>query len=143
VAEAEALLTAYPKLRFLPDTGHLTVAGEDVVKVIERNFGRIEAVHLKDWRAEFGRAYPFYSQGFTELGRGDVCLVETLRCLKDRGFEGWLVVEQDVALDAFKSAADSQEWLLARFKDLDIPLRYVGRRPTRQEGTENGPSRNT
>ena len=72
--EAEELLGEHPKLRFLPDTAHLTVAGDDVIATMDRNFDRIEAVHVKDWTGEFGRAYQFYSFGFIELGRGDMNL---------------------------------------------------------------------
>jgi sugar phosphate isomerase/epimerase len=116
VQEAEAWLAQHPRLRFLPDTAHLTVAGEDVVEVLERNFDRIDAIHLKDWTAEFGRAYQFYSRGFVELGRGDVRLNEILRYLKDRDYRGWLVVEQDSSEAPSESAFESREWLRREYQ---------------------------
>jgi inosose dehydratase len=109
--EAENLLKQFPKLRFLPDTAHLTVAGEDVVSTLERNFDQIAAIHLKDWTAEFGRAYQFYSRGFVELGKGDVVLGKILTFLKSRNYQGWLVVEQDASSSPLMSAKSSRVWL--------------------------------
>ncbi len=71
-ADVDDYLGKHGGLRFLPDTAHLTVAGEDVKAVIDNHYGRIEAIHLKDWTAEYGRAYQFYGRGFVELGEGDV-----------------------------------------------------------------------
>ncbi len=113
--EAEALLEKHPKLRFLPDVAHLTVAGEDVVAVLDRNFDRLEAVHLKDWNAEFGRAYQFYARGFTELGRGDVELDKVIGLLKKREYSGWLIVDQDYTPCPRESAIESLRWLRARY----------------------------
>jgi sugar phosphate isomerase/epimerase len=110
-ADAEMYLGKYARLQFLPDTAHLTVAGQDVVKVIDRNYERIQAIHLKDWTAEFGRAYQFYSRGFVELGQGDVLLEEVIRFLKQRNYKRWIVVEQDVTPDPFQSALASRQWL--------------------------------
>lgn len=113
-SEAEAVMNRYPQLRFLPDTAHLTVAGEDVRAVLERNYHRIEAVHLKDWSAVFGRAYQFYSRGFTELGKGDVLLDGVIDLLKKAGYNGWLVVEEDATMDPAGSAQRSRDWLRKR-----------------------------
>lgn len=113
-SEAERLLEDNNALRFLPDTAHLMVAGDDVVDVIDRNFRRIEAIHLKDWSAEYGRAYQFYSRGFVELGTGDVPVSDVVRYLKRKSFSGWIVVEQDMTEDPFRSANASREWLAKR-----------------------------
>jgi sugar phosphate isomerase/epimerase len=106
--------TEYARLEFLPDTAHLTVAGEDVVRIIEDHFDRIAAIHIKDWTAEWGRAYMFYSRGFTELGSGDVHLVELLKVLKARNYRKWLVIEQDTSDNPSLSATRSRDWLRAR-----------------------------
>lgn len=113
-ADADELFRAhsgYASLRFMPDTGHLTVAGEDVLDVIGRFFNRIDAVHLKDWSAEFGRAYQFYSRGFVPLGHGDVPLTDVINFLKVRRYGGWLVVEQDVSPNPVHHAEVSRRWL--------------------------------
>jgi sugar phosphate isomerase/epimerase len=112
--EAEEFLRGHPRLRFLPDTAHLKAAGEDVVAVLTRNYARIEALHLKDWAAEFGRAYPFYSRGFVELGKGDVPLDDVIDFLKAKAYRGWLVVEQDASEAPLESARQSRRWLQER-----------------------------
>lgn len=109
--DAEALLRDHPQLRVLPDTGHLSVAGEDVVAFIDRWYDRLEAVHLKDWHAEFGRSLPFYSRGFTQLGTGDVDLGGVLKHLRGRHYDGWLVVDLNSADDPLSSAMASRKWL--------------------------------
>jgi inosose dehydratase len=109
--EAEALLARYPTLAFLPDTGHLTVAGENVLEVLRRNYDRVIAVQLKDWIPGYGRAYQFYSRGFVELGQGDVPLAQIIEFLQSRRFGGWLVVEQDTTRDPCASARASRTWL--------------------------------
>lgn len=113
-ADVEDYLGKHDGLQFLPDTAHLTVAGEDVVKVIDRHYARIEAIHLKDWTAEYGRAYQFYARGFVELGHGDVPLEDVIAYLKWRNYKKWVVVELDVARDPFRSASTSRQWLRDR-----------------------------
>ncbi len=109
--EAEELLHRYPDLWFLPDTAHLTVAGENVIDVLDTNYDRIIAVHLKDWSAEYGRAYHFYSRGFVELGQGDVKPDEIVQFLLDRHYRDWLVIEQDTTDQPAVSARQSRDWL--------------------------------
>lgn len=111
MAEAAQLLERRVALRFLPDTAHLTIAGEDVLGALKRYFSRVVAVHLKDWSAEVGRAYQFYSRGFTELGEGDVDLASTVEFLKDRDYGNWVVVEQEASHDPIDSSARSRNWL--------------------------------
>jgi inosose dehydratase len=113
-ADAEEYLGKHAGLQFLPDTAHLTVAGEDVTEVIDRHYGRIEAIHLKDWTAEYGRAYQFYARGFVELGEGDVPLEDVIKYLNKRNYRKWVVVEQDVTRDPFCSARKSRQWLRER-----------------------------
>jgi inosose dehydratase len=109
--EAEDLLEAHKNMLFLPDTGHLMVAGENVLEVLKRNYDRIVAIHLKDWIPEYGRAYQFYSRGFVELGQGQVPLKQIIEFLQGRRYRGWLVVEQDTARDPDASARASHAWL--------------------------------
>ena len=110
--EAEKLLEAHPALRFLPDTAHLTVAGEKVLEVLDKNYDRIVAVHLKDWTPEFGRSYQFYSTGFSvRFGEGDVQLDNIVDFLKSRRYNKWLIVEQDVVENPCGAAQAHRRWL--------------------------------
>jgi sugar phosphate isomerase/epimerase len=118
--ECEDLLRDFPELLFLPDTAHLTVAGESVIDLLVRiekeygNLSRVVAVHLKDWTAEFGRAYHFYSRGFVNLGDGDVHPEHIVNHLKSRNYCGWLVVERDYSDKPVESARHSRDWLRQR-----------------------------
>jgi sugar phosphate isomerase/epimerase len=118
--EAAALLDRYAALRFLPDTAHLTIAGDNPVEAVDAFSQRIDAIHLKDWREDVGRSYQFYGRGFCELGDGDVDLEEVLGMLLRRNFNGWLVVEQDSTQDPFSSAKRSIDWLLRRLSGSPI-----------------------
>ena len=120
--EVDFYLVKYPRLLFLPDTAHLTIAGEDspdsqgrsiaLVTAIRDRWKRLAAVHLKDWSAEVGRSYQFYAAGFCSFGKGDVKLKEVLELLWSKQFQGWIVVEQDRTGDPFQLAIQSRKWIL-------------------------------
>jgi len=131
-----------PKLKFIPDTAHLTVAGNDPVEAIrlfEKQIDRIASVHLKDWTADFGRSVHRYARGFVELGEGDgsVKLDEVLEALKKIGYKGWLIVEQDYTkTDPAISTFNCARWLAKRgllpeppAKPPERPLEVAERKP--------------
>jgi inosose dehydratase len=106
-AEIDALMTRTdPALVGLClDTGHATFGGGDAVAIAARWRDRIRHVHLKDCdpavsaRAAIeGWDYPTAVRTgvFCELGRGAVNFPAVLQVLRDAGYEGWMVVEQDV-----------------------------------------------
>jgi inosose dehydratase len=89
------------------DTGHLSIAGVDPVEFTRRHIERIAHVHLKD--VDFGLAERFRSgeltlveatQGglFRPLGQGDAAIAEVVELLERKGYERWLVLEQDTAI---------------------------------------------
>jgi inosose dehydratase len=102
---AAVLAGVDPRVLMLgPDTGHLAWAGADPTAFIGRYRDRVGAVHLKDLRARVrteglaaGWSYPEITgrHVFTEPGRGDVDLDAVLGVLA--GFDGWYVVEVDIA----------------------------------------------
>ncbi len=87
------------------DTGHYTYGGGDPLDGLARFGDRIAYVHFKDCdpavaaraRAE-GWDYVAAVRGgvFCELGRGAVDFPAVARVLGRRGYDGWVVVEQDV-----------------------------------------------
>jgi inosose dehydratase len=103
----------------VPDDGGLAASG------IERFWGRIRTVHVKDCSAEvaarargegwdYGRAVR--AGLFCELGRGSVDFVAVLRTLTRLGYDDWLTVEQDVFPDMgtpFESARRNRAQLAA------------------------------
>ena len=87
------------------DTGHYMLGGGDPVAGVRRYAERIGLVHLKDFNPavlEQAKAQGWgYQQMigagvFSELGSGAVDFPGVLQALEDIGYQGWLVVEQDV-----------------------------------------------
>jgi inosose dehydratase len=90
------------------DTGHLAVAGVDVVEFAERHAARVGHVHLKDVRraiagpvraGERTLAQATKDGLFCALGQGDVPVATVVERLEVAGYDGWYVLEQDVAID--------------------------------------------
>jgi inosose dehydratase len=82
------------------DTGHLWLAGDDPVAALRDWSGRIRQVHIKDASREIlatgGDLESAVAAGcFPALGRGEVDIVGFVAALRNTGYEGWIVVEQD------------------------------------------------
>ena len=87
------------------DTGHLVLGGGDPQQALSDWAGRINHLHLKDVRravieqviAREGVMLDFWRErAFCPLGEGDLDIDAILRGLRERDFQGWLVVEQDM-----------------------------------------------
>ncbi len=87
------------------DSGHWALGGGDPIAGLDRWYDRIQLVHAKDFdpgvvaRADDeGWGYPeLIEHGvFPELGRGTVDFEGLVEALEQRGYDGWIVVEQDV-----------------------------------------------
>lgn len=87
------------------DTGHYQFAGGDPVKFLQANAKRVWHMHFKD--CEPAIAEQSHKEGwdyfksvekgvFCELGKGAVDFKSVKAELEKQGFEGWIVVEQDV-----------------------------------------------
>jgi inosose dehydratase len=112
------------------DTGHLLLGGGDPVSAVDDWRGRINHLHLKDARLDVIEAIVRESapveaiwrrRAFCRLGDGDVPLDEVLGRLRENGYDGWLVVEQDIIPDpsdpenqAANDQAANREYLRAR-----------------------------
>ena len=87
------------------DVGHYIVGGGDPVAALEWLGERVTHVHLKDVDpavharlsagALSGLGQAVDQRIFTELGAGGLDLPGVLRVLARRGYDGWLMVEQD------------------------------------------------
>ncbi|HXW08741.1 MAG TPA: TIM barrel protein [Vicinamibacterales bacterium] len=105
------------------DTGHITYAGGSPLELLRRYAARIWHVHFKDCEpavAARARLEGWDYQAavrhgvFCELGRGDVDFPGLLEGLRDRGYAGWIVVEQDVLPSMgspFESARRNRQYL--------------------------------
>ena len=106
-AEVERLVAATDAARvgICLDVGHYIVGGGDPVTALERLGDRVTHLHLKDVDpAVLARLSAGALAGlreatdmriFTELGAGNLDLLGVLRILEVRGYDGWLMVEQD------------------------------------------------
>jgi inosose dehydratase len=90
------------------DTGHLLVGGGDPLAAVRDWGSRINHVHVKDAKmdviAEIVRDRApvvaiWERRAFGQLGTGDVAVDDVLDGLKESGYAGWLVVEQDILPD--------------------------------------------
>jgi inosose dehydratase len=115
-------------VNLLLDTGHAVFGGDDPLDLVRRHGDRIRYVHLKDVRGdELQRVREdgivmseAWARGvFCPLGEGVVDFPRLVEGLRGRGYDGWLIVEQDVVPDAAgrlvpdpgTSARQSREYL--------------------------------
>ncbi len=102
-----------------PDTGHLAWAGANPAEFVRRYADRVGAVHLKDIRLDVARRGKDLGEDYwqiakhhlwTEPGRGDLQLDKVVAALN--GFDGWFVVEVDIADQPtpVESAVASWKW---------------------------------
>lgn len=106
------------------DTGHYMFAGGDPIQFLKKHGNRVWHVHFKDCQPEVaersrreGWDY-FKSVGegvFCELGKGAVDFPAVKAELEKLGYDGWIVVEQDILPGApgspFDSAVRNREYL--------------------------------
>lgn len=87
------------------DTGHYALGGGDPVAGLKKHADRIWHVHFKDFEPSKvaqadGQGWGYQElvgQGvFSELGQGVVDFPAGLRVLNEAGYDGWVVVEQDM-----------------------------------------------
>ncbi|WP_431236636.1 sugar phosphate isomerase/epimerase family protein [Mycolicibacterium aichiense] len=90
------------------DTGHLLIGGTDPLQLARTVPERIAHAHLKDVDAALAARVQSgdltytdaVSQGmYTPLGTGDVDIAGIVKALRNNGFDGWFVLEQDTILD--------------------------------------------
>src|ERR1700682_5430199 len=91
------------------DTGHLLIGGTDPVELARAVPHRVAHTHLKDVDARLAARVQSGELTYTEavakgmytpLGTGDLDTVALVALLRDNGFDGWFVLEQDTILDA-------------------------------------------
>lgn len=87
------------------DSGHFRFGGGDPVQAVSHYRDRIWHVHLKDWDSQVAEQAARTGWGYLEavrrgvfcrLGEGAVDFPQLLGRLEQIGYDGWLVVEQDL-----------------------------------------------
>jgi sugar phosphate isomerase/epimerase len=88
-----------PKLfSFSPDTAHLHLAGCDVVKTLDKHRNRLTMADYKDAkRLPDTRQDAFDRNSIFDLGAGEIDFPGCHRVLKSIAFQGWLIVDLDIA----------------------------------------------
>lgn len=90
------------------DTGHLLIGGTDPLELAKAVPQRIAHTHLKDVDAtlaakvqsgELSYTDAVRAGMYTPLGTGDIDIAGIVSVLRDNGFDGWFVMEQDTILD--------------------------------------------
>ncbi|WP_066898323.1 sugar phosphate isomerase/epimerase family protein [Mycolicibacterium houstonense] len=90
------------------DTGHLLIGGTDPLELAKAVPHRIKHTHLKDVDAALAAKVQSgeitYTDAvragmYTPLGTGDIDISGIVSVLRDNGFDGWFVLEQDTILD--------------------------------------------
>ncbi len=96
------------EIRLCLDTGHLLIGGTDPLQLARDAPGRIAHAHLKDVDAALAARVQAGELTYTEavrqgmytpLGSGDVDIAGIVTALRNNGFDGWFVMEQDTILD--------------------------------------------
>ena len=86
------------------DTGHITFAGGDALRMARRHGARINHVHMKDIRRDVLRSIDFERHSFIDAvlagvftvpGDGMIDFKAVAALLAEIGYEGWFVVEAE------------------------------------------------
>jgi inosose dehydratase len=122
-ADLEELLRRTPSdlVKLVFDVGHALYGGMDPIEVVQAYPERIAYIHLKDLdsavldrlrREQLGFDDGIRRRVFCELGRGALDVPRLLGALREAGYDGWLMVEQDSTwLPPAESARVSRAYL--------------------------------
>jgi len=103
------------------DCGHLAYGGGDTLRALEKYGNRVGYVHIKDVDGQvlqksrengwsFAQALKSYI--FAPLGEGIARVPEVIDSLRQSGYSGWVVIEQDTTPDdPTKVAAKNRDYL--------------------------------
>jgi inosose dehydratase len=111
-AEIDAAMeTTDPRyVRLSADTGHIHLAGGDVLAILRKYKARLNYFHFKDGVRPFVR--PDFKPNLRELGKGEIDFPGVMRLLKEIRYQGWINIEQDATtLTPRDSARISMEYV--------------------------------
>lgn len=118
-AEIDAAMeTTDPRyVHFSADTGHIHLAGGDVLAILRKYKTRLNYFHFKDGVRPFVR--PNFTPNLRELGRGEVNFPAVMKLLKEIRFTGWINIEQDTTtLTPQESCRISMEYVNKTLKPI-------------------------
>jgi inosose dehydratase len=94
-------------IMFCLDTGHMYIGGCDPVEFSAKHADRVGHVHMKDTNDAVARQVrngeKTYYEGminglYAPLGQGDIDMKAIVKNLVNAGYDGWFVLEQDLAI---------------------------------------------
>ncbi|WP_261305966.1 sugar phosphate isomerase/epimerase family protein [Paenibacillus andongensis] len=74
---------------YCPDSGHIARGGMDPVKIFTEQMSQIKHVHFKD--------YDLQTSEWRTMGKGTIPHPELISLLKQSGYQGWIMVEEESA----------------------------------------------
>lgn len=107
--EAVERVVAGSRIGLCLDTGHYTLGGGDPVAFVQQHASRMVHAHLKDVSlavaARVRAGEIDYREGvrqgmYQALGSGDARIGEIIGALRDAGYAGWYVLEQDTVVES-------------------------------------------
>ncbi|MBM7045891.1 MULTISPECIES: sugar phosphate isomerase/epimerase [Rhizobium] len=100
------LLTDPAYVHMCPDTAHIIVAGSDPLQLVDRHHERVIIAHWKDALGPMPadtvideHIHDRHRPYFCGFGLGRVDWPGWIRLLRDRGYQGWAILELDAAPD--------------------------------------------
>ncbi len=95
----EYLFEHAPFVNFILDTYWLQCGGVDICDFVKRYAGRIDCVHLKDYRVLFDeKKQPPYFSAYAPVNEGTLDFKKIIAAMKEAGVK-YFLVEQDDAVD--------------------------------------------
>ena len=94
-------------IKFCLDTGHMYIGGCDPVAFSAKHADRVGHVHMKDTNHDVAlqvrKGERTYYDGminglYAPLGKGDIDMKAIVKNLVNAGYDGWFVLEQDLAI---------------------------------------------
>lgn len=71
---------------YTPDAGHITFGGMDAMKIFKEYLPLIKHVHFKDASVNYE---------WKKMGEGDIDFAGCVKVLKEGGYKGWIMVEEE------------------------------------------------
>jgi inosose dehydratase len=94
-------------IKFCLDTGHMFIGGCDPVEFTKKYADRVGHVHMKDTNSllaakvrsgELAYYEAMINGLYAPLGQGDIDMKAIVKNLVAAGYDGWFVLEQDLAI---------------------------------------------
>ncbi len=106
----------YPNVNFIMDTYWLQTGGVNILEYIDKCKGRIECVHLKDYRVVFDENGKFEAK-YAPVGDGNINWKEVIPAFIKAGAKYFLVEQDDATIypDPFEQVGRSIKYLKENF----------------------------